>query len=399
MATISTTAIQQRRKRRVILVDTSADEDSANGAARKKVADAARPVKGTRTKPAVISLSDSEDDDSSIDLEDFLPSGLTTIKRQESTAVISTTAGIVNPYAKRNKATQPKTPVAHNNHPFFAPRKSAGTTSHTKPTTPFLTTPRLFPAARRPQTLLPKVTDRGKVGRFVKYLVEYPSQAPTWKLIKDLTENEQDAKTAFLAREKQKICELKALAGRLSDCASRGDQRGVGRILAVHSYEELELYVSQAINRAEVRESKDIGDWGNVKQEMYFYRDTPLISAVRRGDVNAVHALLATGICDPTLTSTDWECYNGYSVPEKAIWTPLRVAQVQTKDSRVEALVQAALSMWPEATYSSPNANSGYNDKRKEANYSNRMIGVHDSDSQRKKQDELKRKLVSALAV
>jgi hypothetical protein len=277
---------------------------------------------------------------------------------------------------------------------FFAPRKSKSIKSNrptifdTPPTSPTeeATIRRLF------------VTSRQKVGRYVEYLVEYhhrdhqPPQT-TWKRISELTDREKEAKQAFLQQEKRHRETVQHVAQELAESAHRGNMQ-IEVPESISSHPDFESFLSEALNQATIRKDTDIGDWGNVKNTMYWYEDTLLMSAARRGDVNGVEALLVTGLCDPTLKTTTWSCFDGYTAPKTSIYTALDLARKHAPHKMVEALLEAALTMWPEASYSSPEA--GYRDIRKEEKYWSRMHGVQDGHSFLEVRETLQLKLVAA---
>ena len=175
---------------------------------------------------------------------------------------------------------------------------------------------------------------------------------------------------------------------------------------------------------AETWEDHEVNDWGKVKQTVTIFKGTLLMKAIWHHDFKAVHALLSSGLADPMLQmSSDYYIDHHHTMPK----TPKKDAMIVAKTVESEimanhtkhandlkvyiktdvkntprrkqrelfaALVNVALSMWPNAPYHSPEA--GYlGDKR--SKFTHRMHGVTNSESQTKAMEILNQKLVIAI--
>lgn len=201
-----------------------------------------------------------------------------------------------------------------------------------------------------------------------------------------------------------------------------------------YSLSDLSKYLAEPINAAETWTDYEVNDWGKVKQTVEIYKDTPLIGAIRRKDLKAVHALLRSGLADPTLQMSSKHFIDDYnSMPEsykedamsvsKGVWAEILAnykikageAKVYVKTdvndfaartaanivqnihdaTKIAALIEVASTMWPDAPYRSPIASRyGENNRGK---HTNRMHGVTDDDSQTKVTKCLRKKLESAI--
>lgn len=280
-----------------------------------------------------------------------------------------------------------------------------------------------------------KATEKRRNGRFVEYLI-----AGTWKKNKDMTDDEKLACKVLRDEEKSATEGLKSLAGLYTETAMRGDTAALDRIESRSTFADIQDYLAEYLNTAGVRTDEDIGDWGNVKNSVHIYEDTFLIAAIRSSNLASVSALLRSGLCDPTLQTCCSYIDDRYTMHESDIvdakiaarraktdiisnyekkarevkiygsdYRTRTLKEVKTGAAReaakivrrieeatkIEVLVEEALSMWPEAHYKSPLA--GYGDPRKKASYSNRMRGVSNIDSQRKATQRLREKLSSAM--
>ena len=235
-------------------------------------------------------------------------------------------------------------------------------------------------------------------GRYVEYLIVADKNASkgVWKQLKGMSEEDKEAVRDYRAAEKERKEDMKRTAKNYAEALASGRNASLNR----YKMEEIELDLAVALNGTEIRTDEDIGDWGNTKHSVDIYEDTHLIKAVRRSDLKSVKALLGTGLCDPTLqTAPHNYVFDRYTPIESDIDTAMKAAKAAKRDvlqkiktkpqefriyasskddskskakraartavkkfedaTRIEALVETALTMWPEATYKGPEKRSG----------------------------------------
>jgi len=215
---------------------------------------------------------------------------------------------------------------------------------------------------------------------------------------------------------------MKHAAHMYTDAAIRGDYKTIDQMELYQSMTALEQDLADCINYANTRTDEDIGDWGNTKQSVNIFEDTPLIAAIRLSDFKAVHALLRSGLCDPTLQICPNEYisdrYTMYDSDKKdALVVSIKIrsdllakyekssAEHQATEivkriqdaTKIVSLVKVTSEMWPKAKYCSPKCN-GYDKTKDRAKHTNRMHGVKENwKSQVESVDLLRRKLASAV--
>eukprot|EP00978_Attheya_sp_CCMP212_P044885 scaffold325936_cov52-Attheya_sp.AAC.1 len=304
-----------------------------------------------------------------------------------------------------------------------------------------------------PKKKSPRAIDKRRRGRYVEYLI-VPGVGKThkkgvWKKNKDMSEDEKDAcrqlreDTGETGARREQLAykeTIKVNAKSYVDAAARGDTKTIDRLELQYSLSELEKELAESVNFAKKRTDTDIGDWGNEKQSVNIFEDTPLISAIRCHNLTAVHALLRSGLCDPTLQI----CPNDYisdrytmyesdkedamivsknnekdilanykkkaaavriymygcdtfrkGIKAEAAKEAAKMVQKIENATTIVALVDVASSMWPKAAYCSPEQSYGKGKDR--AKHTNRMHGVTDEASQMEVTERLRQRLASAI--
>lgn len=296
---------------------------------------------------------------------------------------------------------------------------------------------------REPPKKMPRAIDKRRKGRYVEYLVVPPGKKndkAVWKKSKDMSWDEKDAcrtyreKTGESEKRRKGLAEIqmmKEAAKRYANAAAGGHSQKIDQIERQYSLSsDLAKYLAEPINEAETWRDYEVNDWGKVKHEVDIYKDTPLIKAIRCHNLDAVLALLGSGLADPTLQMSSMHFIdNSYTMPESYKEDAMSVARQAERDiqwrelakkskvymktnvknfaanqatkiaqqihnaTKIVALVEVASSMWPDAKYKSPVRDCS----KERGKHTNRMYGVTDAESQKAATRSLRKELNSAL--